>query len=253
MVVTLVVPVFNEARRWDASAWADLCRLDGVRFHLVDDGSTDGSAHLARGVAERTGGSVTVLDGNRGKGEAIRAGLLAVRAEQPTCDIVGFMDGDTSFPAAFVATLLATAHERLAAGADAVWASRPTGDGPLGRRSARRTMSSACRGLTVPARVMDTQAGLKVYRAQPALWAALQAPFRTRWLSDVELLARFVRSAQRPMVVWEEPVDGLRSRPGSTLTGAECVRAGLEIARAAYEARVSQRALRGLNRWSVAP
>jgi hypothetical protein len=39
-------------------------------------------------------------------------------------------------------------------------------------------------------RVYDTQCGAKLFRRTPALAAALERPFRSRWAFDVELLGR---------------------------------------------------------------
>jgi glycosyltransferase involved in cell wall biosynthesis len=60
---------------------------DGVRVIVVDNGSTDGTAEVARGL-----GACVVTEPEPGYGAAIAAGLHAA-----TSDIVAFADGDGSF------------------------------------------------------------------------------------------------------------------------------------------------------------
>ena len=100
---SLVVPAFDEARRIERSmaeiaAWRR-SRPGGWDWEviLVDDGSTDGTGELARRAAEKEGLPVTQLrhDRNRGKGAAIRTGVLA-----STGDPVLVSDTDLSTPLA---------------------------------------------------------------------------------------------------------------------------------------------------------
>lgn len=86
MKVVALVPAFNEA-----SAIAEVVR--GASAHVsavlvVDDGSTDGTAALARGA----GAEVLSLTGNQGKGSAIRAGLQRLAGADVTHVLL--MDGD---------------------------------------------------------------------------------------------------------------------------------------------------------------
>ncbi len=83
--LSVVMPVHNEARHLPATIEALLTALEGSGFDaelvLVDDGSTDGSADIAR-VA--TAGRIplrVVRQPNRGRFEARRAGLEAAQGE----------------------------------------------------------------------------------------------------------------------------------------------------------------------------
>jgi glycosyltransferase involved in cell wall biosynthesis len=82
-VIDVILPCLDEAA---ALPWV-LSRLpEGYRAVVADNGSTDGSAEIARGHG------VTVVDAKpRGFGAAAHAGLLAATAE-----IVCFMDADGS-------------------------------------------------------------------------------------------------------------------------------------------------------------
>ncbi|MDD9380090.1 glycosyltransferase family 2 protein [Streptomyces sp. ZAF1911] len=83
VTVDVVLPCLNEA---EALPWV-LARIpDGWRALVVDNGSTDGSAELARAL-----GATVVTESRRGFGAACHAGLLAAEA-----DLVCFCDCDAS-------------------------------------------------------------------------------------------------------------------------------------------------------------
>ncbi|MEU9861952.1 glycosyltransferase family 2 protein [Streptomyces sp. NPDC047971] len=95
----LVLPCLDEA---EALPWV-LARVPaGWRAIVVDNGSTDGSAEIARGL-----GATVVHESRRGFGAACHAGLLAARA-----DLVGFCDCDASMDPGLLAPMAA----RVAAG-----------------------------------------------------------------------------------------------------------------------------------------
>ncbi|SFK80895.1 glycosyltransferase family 2 protein [Streptomyces pini] len=131
----IVLPCLNEAR---ALPWV-LSRIpDGWRAVVVDNGSTDGSAGIARDLGARV-----VHEPRRGFGAACHAGLLAAEAE-----IVAFCDCDASLDPG--------AAERIAApvrqgSADLVLARRrPTGRGawPLHARAGNLALARMVRRRT---------------------------------------------------------------------------------------------------------
>ncbi|MFF0217982.1 glycosyltransferase family 2 protein [Streptomyces vinaceus] len=90
----LVLPCLDEA---EALPWV-LARVPaGWRAIVVDNGSTDGSADLARGL-----GATVVSEPVRGFGAACHAGLLAARA-----DLVCFCDCDASMDPGLLAAMAA--------------------------------------------------------------------------------------------------------------------------------------------------
>jgi glycosyltransferase involved in cell wall biosynthesis len=97
---SLVIPAFNEADRIGQTLTDALDFLrrtsPGSELIVVDDGSTDATSDIVRQVFAQAEGIETRLiqqTTNRGKGAAVRAGLLA-----PTRPVALFSDADLSTP-----------------------------------------------------------------------------------------------------------------------------------------------------------
>ena len=96
--LTVVVPVYNETRRMGQRLPELLAFLHAQDYPyeivVVDDGSTDGTPELARQMlAEEERARVLVQPRNRGKGHAVRVGMLAAEGRY-----VLFTDADLSTP-----------------------------------------------------------------------------------------------------------------------------------------------------------
>jgi dolichyl-phosphate beta-glucosyltransferase len=98
---SIIIPAFNEARRIGQTISAILSYLESANLSaeviVVDDGSKDETAEVARRTcAKFTGGIETKViryERNRGKGYAVRTGLLHAEGE-----IALFSDADLSTP-----------------------------------------------------------------------------------------------------------------------------------------------------------
>lgn len=98
MIVVALVPAYNSADRIAATVVA-ASQIAGVtRTLVVDDGSSDGTARLARSA----GAEVLRLPSNRGKGGAVAAGVDA----SPDADVFLLLDADLQDTAAEAASLL---------------------------------------------------------------------------------------------------------------------------------------------------
>lgn len=164
---SIVIPALDEAPRIGRTiaavraALAPLHEAGGVEVVVVDDGSTDGTADAAlEGGADQ----VIVLPANRGKGAAVRAGVLAARGRA-----VAFTDADLSYsPDQLVPALL-----RVEEGWDVVIGSRRHPEAVTARGAgAVRDLGSRVINLVSTAVLLshphDTQCGLKAFRRDAA-------------------------------------------------------------------------------------
>ena len=167
--LSIVIPAYNEARRLPGTLPRVVeyaSRLDEpVEIILVDDGSSDGTAEVTASIAA-TSGLVTLLrsDRNRGKGAAVRRGMLAARFGH-----VLFSDVDLSTPIEEAAKL----RGALARGADVAIGSRRLSDSdiqvhqPWLRDVAGRTFSGVVSLMLLPG-IRDSQCGFKAFRRATA-------------------------------------------------------------------------------------
>ena len=210
-MIDVVLPVLDEA-----------CAIPGVIASLppgfaplvVDNGSTDGSADIAREAGAR------VVDApRRGFGAACYAGLVAA-----TSDVVCFMDCDASFDGTDLETVAAPV---LAGRAELVLGSRQAEPGawPLHARIANRFLA---RRIARRAGVALTDLGpIRAARRVPLIQLGLQDR-RSGWPLEMVL-----RAAEAGWRIEEVPV-AYRPRVGrSKVTGtlAGTTRAVLDMAR----------------------
>jgi len=237
MDVTVVVPCFNEEKRLDPGAFhAALDAEPRLRFRFVDDGSSDGTrALLERTAAERPERiAVQSLEKNSGKGEAVRQGMIAALDEG---GYAGYWDADLATPLREIPVFMEAldGNEKL----EVVLGSRVR---LLGREIERQlyrhlygrvfaTAVSVMLGL----RVYDTQCGAKLFRSSEVVRAAFEdGRFLSRWIFDVELLARLITRWEDAGVeasekIVEQPLRQWREIPGSKVGPRDAVRAAVEL------------------------
>ncbi len=189
----IVIPCFDEADRLTPDAFADFVgKHAGVDLLLVNDGSRDGTLEVLRALAARAPSRIEVVDQqpNRGKAEAVRTGLNA--AIERGARYVGYFDADLAAPLeeipGFVALLDARPDCEMVLGSRVAL---------LGRRIERSALRhylgrvfATVASLTLQLPVYDTQCGAKVFRSTETLRRIVAEPFTTRWIFDVELIAR---------------------------------------------------------------
>jgi glycosyltransferase involved in cell wall biosynthesis len=228
VVVGVVVPCFNEATRWNTNYWRDLIDTVPARFLFVDDGSVDGTGEIIKATTAGTDSACLHMATNQGKAEAVRRGLLEFLTDSEIHG-VGYLDADGAFAIPDISRMQTLFEELVVVRSiDALWSSRVALAGRNIQRSDRRhyigriiaTLVSLGYG-EIP---YDTQSGFKLFRASDSLRESIEQPFKTRWLFEIELLARWQFVTGRPMNIWEEPLDHWHDVPGSKIRGRELVR-----------------------------
>lgn len=204
--LALVVPCFNEQLRLDSDAFASYLSAAAPRVRLifVDDGSNDGSIAVLERLVSRCGPSAELLalGTNQGKAEAVRRGMLHALESHPY-RAVGFWDSDLATPLSAVAQLEAVLVDHP--GVQMVFGARVALLGRKIHRSLRRHYAgrvfATLTSLVLDLPIYDTQCGAKLFRVTPVLRTVLTQPFVTRWVFDVEMIARFAalcRPAEAP-------------------------------------------------------
>ena len=192
----LVVPCYNEAARLDLAEFqAFAAENSGVRFLFVNDGSTDDTAAVLRKLSESRPETFLVheLPRNSGKAEAVRVGIL--RAIELHPDYVGFWDADLSTPLGEIDEMLAVFLRNPEI--EMVFGARVNLLGRQVRRKLYRHYigrvfaTAVARALGLP--IYDTQCGAKLFRANDRLAELFQDPFISKWIFDVEIIARAIQ------------------------------------------------------------
>lgn len=187
---SLVVPAFDEASRIERSmaeisAWRR-SRPGGWDWEVivVDDGSNDRTGDLARHAAKREGLPITLLrhDRNRGKGAAIRTGVLA-----STGNPVLVTDTDLSTPLAeWVKLAEKLPNHPVAIGSRAIDEELVRKRQPFYRQFMGKSFNAFVRLLAVSG-IRDTQCGFKLFRGDVARNLFSRARI-DRFAYDVEIL-----------------------------------------------------------------
>jgi glycosyltransferase involved in cell wall biosynthesis len=153
--VSVVIPAFNE----EAGVAAVVTEVQallrqrniGAEVIVVDDGSTDGTARVAKAAGAR----VIQHRSNRGYGAALKSGIAAASHEA-----IAMIDADGTYPAAHLPELLAELeHADMAVGAR-------TGRHvqiPLLRRPAKWVLNRLANYVT-GAQIPDLNSGLRAFR-----------------------------------------------------------------------------------------
>ncbi len=166
--VWIVLPAFNEAAGLPELLEAIERAGRGARWHtiVVDDGSQDGTAEVARGFAGQMPLTVLVHPQNQGLAAAIRTGLEYACREASPEDAIVTMDADNTHRPEQIPALV----DALDAGADVVIASRYVRGARQAGVPAHRNLLSGGVGLLLRLRfglpgVRDYSCGYRAYRA----------------------------------------------------------------------------------------
>ena len=220
----IVIPCYNEATRLQVSKFKTFsCAKPAIRFLFVNDGSTDRTGLVLEGLHQEDHQHFAIchLAQNRGKAEAVRQGLLRAFAASPA--YVGYWDADLATPlntlGAFCELLNVRPDLEMVFGARVQMLGRV-----IERRALRHYLGrvfATVASLILGLHIYDTQCGAKLFRASPAMQALFQEPFATRWLVDIEILARLIQARrgtnlpQAEDIIYEFPLPEWRDVAGS--------------------------------------
>ena len=200
--ITIVIPAYNEAGRLPATLDQIVAYLDRTPWdwtiRVVDDGSSDRTAHVAEQYREREPRIIVQREPHGGKGAAVKAGLLAADG-----DYRFICDADLSMPirelVRFLPPLLTDAD--VAIGTREGAGARRVGE-PTRRHLVGRAFNYLVQRLLLPG-LNDTQCGFKMFTA-----AAVQRIFHDvtigGWSFDIEAL---YLARRRGLRIVEVPIE----------------------------------------------
>jgi len=164
--ISIIIPAYNEEERLPATLvkirdYFQASRWDFAEIVVVDDGSRDATVEVAR----KAGARVLENPGNRGKGYAVKHGMLEAKGEWAL-----YSDADLSSPIGELEKLwdaAARAGAKAAIGSRAVDRSLVGVHQPRARELMGRLFNVIMRIVTgLPFR--DTQCGFKLFEARAA-------------------------------------------------------------------------------------
>ena len=221
----LVIPCFNEAERIKKQEFVNFVEAyDFIEFIFVNDGSTDNTSEIIHEIIRSNPDKLHLvnLQKNSGKAEAVRQGFLSAFDDNYT--YIGFWDADLATPLRTINNF----YNILQSGnADIVIGSRVKLLGRVIQRKPYRhylgRIFATVVSLILKLPVYDTQCGAKIFRNSAELKQVFKRPFKTRWIFDVDILARFImiQKTQEPFSleksVMEYPLEEWTDVPGSKL------------------------------------
>lgn len=208
MELSIIIPAFNEEERITPTlrSLSRFLRGLGLRYEIlvVDDGSTDGTVALIKHLGEDIPHLRCVRCAeNRGKGHAVRVGMLAAVGE-----VRVMYDADGSMPVAELPKILApifAGHADIAIGSRYSKGALTQAAQPWWRVAWSRIANRIVRRSLVEG-IRDTQCGFKAFSAEAAQAVFTRATI-DGWAFDLEALALASRlgfSIAECGVIWRD-------------------------------------------------
>ena len=242
--MTIIVPCYNEAARLPVDTFRQyVAEADAdTRFLFVNDGSKDATLDLLRSLAATAPQRMFVHDlpANAGKAEAVRQGFLAAlngAAGEPRPSVVGFWDADLATPLDCIPLLGRVLedhpHVEMVLGSRVLMMGRDIQRKPLRHYCGRVFATFASMTLKLP--VYDTQCGAKLFRVNDTFEQIIAEPFLSRWIFDVELIARWLQlrrgtdTVQANQAIYECPLPRWVDVAGSKVRTRDFFKAAGEL------------------------
>lgn len=248
----MIVPCYNEAARLQQKKFLDF-RMGNcdLQFLFVNDGSSDETQSVLDAMSAQGLDRIASLRlrNNVGKAEAVRQGMLHGLKDNP--DFIGFLDAD-----------LATSLEELPSFCKvmevdpAIVLVMGARIRLLGRTIERHTarhyigrVFATFASIALRMSVYDTQCGAKLFRRTPETSSLFAQKFISRWVFDVEILARLAASNcdlgfAAEFGITELPLMEWRDVHGSKVKFIDGVRAYADIVRIGWRYRRNRKSAR---------
>jgi dolichyl-phosphate beta-glucosyltransferase len=234
--VAIVVPCYNEGRRLPVAQFEAFLLNSDVDFLFVDDGSRDNTRDVLASLQAARPDRVSFIHQaeNRGKAETVRHGICS--ALERGVEYAGFWDADLATPLDEITEFMRIFAARPEL--DMIFGSRVKLLGRHVERKAARhylgrvfaTFVSTMLGLPI----YDSQCGAKIFRVRSNTRVLFDRPFLSRWIFDVEILARYlgeVGPAAATEAIYEFPLRSWVDVGGSKLKATDFLVAFADVLR----------------------
>ncbi len=184
--LSIIIPAYNEATRLPRTLEKIFAYLKQQTYSseviVVENGSTDGTLEIASGFVKQYGNLVVVHESHKGKGNAVRRGVLIARGEYRF-----ICDADLSMPIEDLEKFLppSISDFDIAIGSREAPGAVRYNEPPY-RHIGGRAINFLIRTLILPG-LHDTQCGFKCFRAETTEFLFRQQTL-TGWSFDIELL-----------------------------------------------------------------
>ena len=233
MTTVIIIPCYNEEKRLNKQAFVDFVKENPTySFLFVNDGSKDNTLEFLTQLTNNQENLYLLdLDKNGGKAEAVRQGMLYA-AKNFDCNFIGFWDADLATPLTEIPHFV---NAMINNDFDVVTGLRLMRLGAKVKRKGSRHYlgrifaTTASRVLKLP--VYDTQCGAKLYKKQ-IVEPLFKDSFITKWLFDVEILARYIQLFSREKAIekiYEYPIYQWEDVGGSQLKAKDFFKAPMEL------------------------
>jgi dolichyl-phosphate beta-glucosyltransferase len=208
-----------------------------VRILFVDDGSRDGTLEILRSFQKQFEHRVQVLahERNQGKAEAVRTGITYALSHFQQ-EMIGYWDADLATPLdsvpRFANILDGNSHIEMVFGSRVKLCGRHIERRPVRHYLGRVFATVVSTMLGIP--IYDTQCGAKIFRVNSETESIYREPFLSKWVFDVEILARYMRlysTAVLEKKIYEYPLEKWADIAGSKVRPGDFFKAFMDIAR----------------------
>lgn len=239
MKIVIVVPCYNESKRLQQQTFLNYTLAKPFcEFLFVNDGSTDNTAQILTNMSQQANMHWLDLPQNSGKAEAVRRGMLHAQINFDV-DYIGFWDADLATPLSELDALIGIikANQNI----DIIMGLRLLRLGAKVKRTRRRhilgRIFATCASMILGLSVYDTQCGAKIFKSAiiPTLCANT---FVTKWLFDVEILARYIKIFGKDKAItniFESPLMSWAEIKGSKVKLLDFLKAPLELVKIWYK------------------
>ncbi|TQI71555.1 glycosyl transferase family 2 [Gramella sp. Hel_I_59] len=195
--IALFIPCYNEEERLNIKAFQLFIKETSVKmdFYFIDDGSLDNTADIiSNNLIDKENVQLIKLDRNRGKGNALRVGML--QSLLRNYEFYAFIDADLDVPLDQVCLL----HKELI---------KSSGLIAISKRNLKsnfdifnlRSIASLCmvnlanRIIGFENKIKDTQCGCKMLHRE-IVEICFKDEFISEWLFDIEIFLRLKKEVK---------------------------------------------------------